>query len=137
MERAAGFAHGDTAQAKLDKLDAVLAQTFTSREDAAVLAQMLSLQNDGRYPILPLTPQQHRQKTLEALTTQLEALSHSNPVVMIFEDVHWLDPTSLEFIGHTVDRLKSLPVFLTITYRPEFDPPWTAIRCRIQSHSTW
>jgi predicted ATPase len=124
MGRAAGFAHGDTAQAKLDKLDAVLAQTFTGREDAAVLAQMLSLQNDGRYPILPLTPQQHRQKTLEALTTQLEALSRSNPVVMIFEDVHWLDPTSLEFIGHTVDRLKSLPVFLTITYRPEFDPPW-------------
>ena len=68
MERAAGFAHDDTAQAKLDKLDALLAQSFTPRQDAALLAEMLSLQNDGRYPTLELVPQQRRQKTLEALT---------------------------------------------------------------------
>ena len=67
MERAAGFAHDDTAQAKLDKLDAVLAQTSTSTQDAALFAEMLSLPNDGRYPALELTPQQRRQKTLEAL----------------------------------------------------------------------
>ena len=70
MERAAGFAHDDTAQAKLDKLDALLAQSFTPRQDAALFAEMLSLPNDGRYPTLELAPQQRRQKTLEALTAQ-------------------------------------------------------------------
>ena len=75
MERAAGFTHDDTAQAKLDKLDALLAQSLTSTQDAALFAEMLSLPNDGRYPTLDLTPQQRRQKTLEALTAQLEALS--------------------------------------------------------------
>ena len=124
MERAAGFAHDDTAQAKLDKLDALLAQSFTPQQDAALLAEMLSLSNDGRYLTLELAPQQHRQKTLEALTTQLELLSRSNPVLMIFEDVHWLDPTTLEVLGRTVDRLKTLRVLLIITYRPEFEPPW-------------
>ena len=75
MERAAGFAHGDSAQAKLDKLDVVLAQTSTSIENAALFAEMLSLANDGRYPVLALDPQQRRQRTLEALTAQVEALS--------------------------------------------------------------
>ena len=85
---------------------------------------MLSLPNDGRYPKLELDPQQQRQKTLEALTAQIEALSRSNPVLMIFEDVHWVDPTSLEVLGRTVDRLRTLGVLLIITYRPEFEPPW-------------
>jgi predicted ATPase len=85
---------------------------------------MLSLPNDGRYLTLELTPQQRRQKTLEALTAQMEALSRSNPVLMIFEDVHWIDPTSLEALGRVVDRLRTLRVFLIITYRPEFEPPW-------------
>ena len=96
----------------------------TPHQDAALLAEMLSLPNDGRYPTLELAPQQRRQKTLEALTTQFEALSRSNPVLMIFEDVHWLDPTSLEVLGRTVDRIKTLPVLLIVTYRPEFEPPW-------------
>ena len=124
MERAAGFTHEETARTKLNKLDALLTQSFTARQDAALLAEMLSLPSDGRHPTLDLTAQQRRQKTLEALTTQLEALSRSNSVLMIFEDVHWLDPTSLEVLGRTVDRLKTLPVLLTITHRPEFEPPW-------------
>ena len=69
-------------------------------------------------------PQQRRQKTLEALTAQLEALAQANPVLMIFEDVHWIDPTSLEALGRTVDRLRTLGVLLIVTYRPEFEPPW-------------
>jgi predicted ATPase len=124
MERAAGLAHDDTPQAKLDKLDALLAQSFTSPTDAALIAEMLSLANDGRYPTLELPPHQQRQKTLEALAAQLEGLSQSKPVLMIFEDVHWIDPTSLEVLGQTVDRLKMLGVLLIITYRPEFEPPW-------------
>ena len=124
MERAAGFTHDDTAQAKLDKLDAVLAQSFTPRQDAALFAEMLSLPNDGRYPTLELAPQQRRQRTLEALTAQMEALSRANPVLMIFEDVHWIDPTSLEALGRAVDRIRTLGVLLIVTYRPEFEPPW-------------
>ena len=124
MERAAGLAHDDTAQAKLDKLDAVLAQSFTSRQDAALFAEMLSLPNDGRYPTFELAPQQRRQRTLEALTTQIEALSRQSPVLMIFEDAHWIDPTSLEALGRAVDRIRTLGVLLIVTYRPEFEPPW-------------
>ena len=96
MERAAGFVHDDAGSAKLNKLDAVLALASTSKQDAALFAEMLSLPSDGRYPVLGLTPQQRRQKTLEALTAQVAALSRSNPLLMIFEDAHWADPTSLE-----------------------------------------
>jgi class 3 adenylate cyclase/predicted ATPase len=124
MERAAGLAHDDTPRTKLDKLHAVLAQTSTSILDAALFAEMLSLPNDGRYPALELAPQQRRQKTLEALILQLEALTHSSPVLMIFEDAHWIDPTSLEALGRVVDRIHTLRVLLIATFRPEFDPPW-------------
>jgi predicted ATPase len=84
---------------------------------------MLSLPNDGQ-PALDLEPQQRRRKTLEALTAQLEALSRQNPVLMIFEDAHWTDPTSLEIFSHVVDRVRSLPVLLIVTFRSEFEPPW-------------
>jgi class 3 adenylate cyclase/predicted ATPase len=124
MERAAGLAHDDTVQRKLDKLDAVLTQTATSKQNAELFADMLSLPNDGRYPALDLEPQQRRQKTLEALTTQIEALSRQNRVLMIFEDAHWTDPTSLETFGRVVDRVQTLRVLLIVTFRPEFDPPW-------------
>jgi class 3 adenylate cyclase len=124
MERAAGLAHDDTPRAKLDKLCAVLEQTSTSIEDAALFAEMLSLPNDGRYPALELTPQQRRQKTLEALISQLKALTRRNPVLMIFEDAHWTDPTSLEAFGWVVDVIAILPVLLIVTFRPEFEAPW-------------
>jgi class 3 adenylate cyclase len=124
MERAAGLAHDDKPQAKLDKLDAVLAQTSTSNQDAALFAEMLSLPNDGRYPALDLTPEHRRQRTLEALTSQLAKLARLQPVLMIFEDAHWTDPTSLEVFGRIVDRIKTLPVLLIVTFRPEFDAPW-------------
>jgi len=131
MERAAGLAHDDKPQAKLDKLDAVLAQTSTSPGDAALLAEMLSLANDGRYPALELAPDQRRQRTLEALTAQLAELARQQPVLMIFEDAHWVDPTSLEAFGRVVDRIKSLPVLLIVTFRPDFNAPWAG-----QSHVT-
>jgi class 3 adenylate cyclase/predicted ATPase len=124
MERAAGFTHGDTAQTKLDKLDAVLAQSFTPCQGAALFAEMLSLTNDGRYPTLELDPQQRRQKTLEALTAQLAALLQSQPVLMTFEDVHWIDPTSLEALNRAIEQIRTLGVLLIVAYRPEFEPPW-------------
>jgi class 3 adenylate cyclase/predicted ATPase len=124
MERAAGLAHDDTPQAKLDKLDALLAQTSTSKQDAALFAEMLSLPNDGRHPALELTPQQRRQQTLDALSLQTEVLTRSNPVLVIFEDAQWTDPTSLEVFGRAVDRIRALRVLLIVTFRPEFAPPW-------------
>src|SRR6202007_1409832 len=85
MERAAGFAHDDTAQARLDKLDTLLAQSSASADDTSLLAEMLSLPNYGRYPILALACAERRQRTLEALTAQMEALARLAPVLMIFE----------------------------------------------------
>jgi hypothetical protein len=104
--RAAGLTHDDSAKAKLDKLDALLAQSSTSVEDAALFAEMLSLPNDSRYPSLDaLTAEQRRQKTLEALTSQMATLARQNPVLMIFEDAHWADPTSLEVFSRCVDQI--------------------------------
>jgi class 3 adenylate cyclase/predicted ATPase len=124
MERAAGVVRDDSTQQKLDKLDAVLAQTPTSSQDAALFAEMLSLPNDGRYPPLELVTQQRRQRTLEALIAQLEALARQKPVLMIFEDAQWADPTSLEAFGRVVDRIRELRVLLLVTFRPEFQAPW-------------
>jgi class 3 adenylate cyclase/predicted ATPase len=125
LERAARFAHGDTPQAKLDKFDALLAQTSMPRQDVALLADLLSLQNDGRYPALDdLAPEQRRQRTLAALGAQVEILARSSPVLMIVEDAHWGDPTSLEEFGRTVDRITNLRVLMIVTFRPEFEAPW-------------
>jgi class 3 adenylate cyclase/predicted ATPase len=124
MERAAGLQRDDSTLTKLDKLDALLAQTSTSKEDVALLAEMLSLPNDRRYPTLDLTAQQRRQRTLEALAGQLGRLARQHPVLMIFEDAHWIDPTSLEAIKRSVDQIKALSALLIITFRPEFVAPW-------------
>ena len=131
MERVAGLTRDDSPQAKLDKLDALLAQTSTSKQDATLFAELLSLPNDGRYPALDLAPQQRRQRTLEALTAQLAEMASQKPVLMIFEDVHWIDPTSLEALNRTVSRVKTLPALLVLTFRPEFNAPWAG-----QSHMT-
>ena len=127
FERAAGLKHDDTVNTKLDKLDMLLARSATSPSDSASLAEMLSLSNDGRYPTLTLDPQQRRQRTLESLLNQIEALSRSTPVLMVFEDAHWTDPTSLELVGRIVDRIEALRVLLVITFRPEFEPPWIGL----------
>ena len=125
MARAAGLTHDDSAKTKLEKLDALLAQTTTSAEHAALLAEMLSLPNDGRYPSLgALTAEQRRQRTLEALTSQMATLARQNPVLMIFEDAHWADPTTLEVFSRCVDQIAALRVLLIVTFRPEFEPPW-------------
>jgi DNA-binding winged helix-turn-helix (wHTH) protein/tetratricopeptide (TPR) repeat protein len=124
MERAAGFARDDSSETKLDKLDALLAQSATSPHDAAVFAELLSVPNDGRYPALELTPQQRRAQTLDALMLQVVTLSQQNPVLIIFEDAQWADPTSLELFSRILDKLPTLRVLLVITYRPEFQPPW-------------
>jgi class 3 adenylate cyclase/predicted ATPase len=124
MERAAALVHSDSAQVKLDKLDVLLARTSTSKQDAALFAEMLSLPNDGRYPAIDLIPEQRRKRTLEALVSQVETLTRRSPVLMILEDAHWADPTSLEVFGRIVDRVRSIRVLLMVTFRPEFQAPW-------------
>ena len=131
FEHAAEFGHGDAAGARLDRLDTVLARTETSTEDAALIAELLLLPNDGRHPALILDAQQRRQRTLQVLQTQLDVLARQQPVLMIFEDIHWIDPTSLELLSLVIERIRSRAVLLIVTFRPEFDPPWEG-----QSHIT-
>jgi class 3 adenylate cyclase/predicted ATPase len=131
MERAAGLARDDTLPAKLDKLDVLLRQASTSPEDAALLAEMLSLPNDGRYPRLELTPRQRRERTMDALIRQSEALSDALPLLVVLEDAHWADPSSLELFGRLMNWIATHRVLLIVTFRPEFDPPWIE-----QSHAT-
>jgi predicted ATPase len=97
-----------------------------SNEDAALLAQMLSLPNDGRYPVLDLAPHQRRQRTLAALARRIEGIARETPVLMVYEDAHWADPSSLEAIGLLVDKIEALRLLLFVTFRPEFVPPWAA-----------
>jgi class 3 adenylate cyclase/predicted ATPase len=127
LERAAGLMHGDIARSRLDKLDTLLTRSATSPEDSALFAELLSLPNDGRFPSLTLDSQQRRRRTLEAFLTQTETLSRIEPVLMIFEDVHWIDPTSFELMGRILENIVALRVLLLITYRPEFEPPWIGL----------
>ena len=125
VERSAGFARDDTPQAKLDKLDALLRQSWASAEDAALFVRMLSLPNDGRYPVLEVPPRQRRQTTMDALVRQVEVLSRAGALLVIFEDAHWADPTSLELMGRLVSHIARHRVLMVISFRPEFAPPWS------------
>src|SRR5438477_9009747 len=122
--RAAGFAHDDSPQAKTEKLDALLAQSSTSPQDGALFAEMLSLPPSGLYPAIEVEPQLRRQKTLNALASHIETLERINPVLMILEDAHWADPTSLELFARAVDLAVSHRLLILVTFRPEFSAPW-------------
>jgi class 3 adenylate cyclase/predicted ATPase len=123
LERVAGFARDDTATMKLDKLEALLGDG-AEPGDLALIAEMLSLPAGERFPPLDLSPQRKKERTLAALLRQLQALARRQPVLMIFEDLHWIDPTSRELLDLTVERITGLPMLLVATYRPEFQPPW-------------
>ncbi len=125
LGRAAGFASDDPPPVRLDKLEALLARAETLDEDVAFLADLLSLPASERNPLPNLSPQRKKERTLEALTRQLECLARRQPVLMVFEDAHWMDPTSRELLELTAERVRSLPVLLVVTFRPEFLPPWT------------
>jgi DNA-binding winged helix-turn-helix (wHTH) protein/predicted ATPase len=122
--RAAGFARDDPPAAKLEKLEALLARAAPPDEDVAFLADLMSLPASERHPLPNLSPQRKKERTLQALIRQLEGLTHEQPVVAVFEDAHWLDPTSRELLDLTVEHVRSLPVLLMVTFRPEFQPPW-------------
>jgi class 3 adenylate cyclase/tetratricopeptide (TPR) repeat protein len=125
LGRASGFAHDDPPAVKLEKLEALLARAVPPGEDVAFLADLMSLAPSERHPLANRSPQRKKERTLEALIRQLEGLAHQQPVVMVFEDAHWIDPTSRELLDLTVERIRSLPVLLVVTFRPEFQSPWT------------
>jgi class 3 adenylate cyclase/predicted ATPase len=125
LMRAARLEDDDSPQTKLDKLDVLLARSARSLKDASLVAELLSLPNDGRYPPVEVEPQLRRQKTLQALWSHLESLARFSPVLIILEDAHWLDPTSLELFGRVMDMAVSLRLLVVVTFRPEFSPPWS------------
>jgi predicted ATPase/class 3 adenylate cyclase len=131
LERAAGFEREDTPEAKLEKLAALLAPAAPPPEDEALLAELLLLSTEGRFPPLSLAPQEKKEKTFEALLQQLEGLARQQPVLMILEDAHWSDPSSRELFDHVVDRVRGLPILLVVTFRPEYAPAWVG-----QAHVT-
>jgi class 3 adenylate cyclase len=123
LERSAGFTRDDTVEAKLGKLRALVAPGSRDDDDIALLSELLSLPSSAAES--NLSPQRKREKLFEALLSQLEAEARHRPVLMVFEDAHWIDPTSRELLDLTVDRVRRLPVLLAITFRPEFQPPWS------------
>jgi predicted ATPase len=122
LERAAGFARDDTVEVRLGKLRALLGPGTRDDDDIALLTELLSLPSSAAD--LNLSPQRKREKLFDALLSQLEAEARHRSVLMVFEDAHWIDPTSRELLDLTIDRVRRLPVLLVITFRPEFQPPW-------------
>jgi class 3 adenylate cyclase/tetratricopeptide (TPR) repeat protein len=125
LERAAGFRRDDPDVQRLDKLEAVLARGTNDLSEAVpLLADLLSISTGDRYPPLNLTPQKRKEKTLQAQLAQVEGLAARQPVLMVWEDVHWSDPTTRESLDLLIDRIATLRVLMIITFRPEFAPRW-------------
>jgi class 3 adenylate cyclase/predicted ATPase len=124
LGRASELASDDPPDVKLDKLEALLGPAALSDEDVAFLADLLSLPVSERHPLPNLSPPRKKARTLEALIRQVEGLSRRLPILAVFEDAHWIDPTSRELLDLAVERFRSLPVLLVVTFRPEFQPPW-------------
>ena len=122
LERAAGFARDDTVEHRLSKLRALLAHGARSDDEIELLAELLLLPNSAAD--LNLSPQRKREKLFEALLHQLEARAQGRPLLMVFEDAHWIDPTTRELLDLTIDRIRRLPVLLIVTFRPEFQQAW-------------
>jgi class 3 adenylate cyclase len=125
LERAAGFRREDTAEQRLAKLEAILAEaTSDFHEIIPLFADLLSIPTGDRYPPLDLKPQKRKERTLQAQVAQVVGLAARQPVLMEFEDIHWSDATTREALDLLIDRAPTLRLLVIITYRPEFSPPW-------------
>ena len=125
LEWAPGIVRTDTGARKLDKLEGILEGSAEIRVEAApLLATLLSIPFGERYPPLQINELVQKQRTMEILEEQLVLLSNRGPVLVVFEDAHWIDPTSLELMNRVIRRVADLPVMIIVTYRPEFTPPW-------------
>ena len=124
LSRAARFDRDDTPAKKIAKLETLVSQVSNRTETLALFASLLSLPPDSRYALPALTPQKLKERSLAVLTEQLSDIASRQPTVVIFEDAHWMDPTSLELLTRTLEQVPQMPVLLVITARPEFVPPW-------------
>ena len=128
LERTAQIAPDESPQCKLGKLETVIGlATARPQEITPLIASLLSIPLDGRYPALSLSPAQQRRQTLSALLDQMEGLARQTPLLMLFEDAHWADATSLELLNLAIERVRRLPILLLITFRPEFEAPWKGL----------
>ncbi|MGH1478754.1 MAG: AAA family ATPase [Geminicoccales bacterium] len=125
LERAGQLQAIDSDGVKLDKLERLLALSSSELADAAPhFASLLSISTVDRYPQKDLSPQKRKDLTLQAIIEQLRGLSIRQPVLLLFEDLHWIDPTSLELLDRLVEMVPSIPVLAVLTFRPEFRAPW-------------
>jgi predicted ATPase/class 3 adenylate cyclase len=125
LERAAGFEPGSDAGTRFDGLEALLKPTSKDlSRDAALIAELLGVPADGRYSPLAVSSQQKREMTLTALLAQVDGVAAQGPLLIVVEDAHWIDPTSLDLLDRMVDRAADLPMLLVVTVRPEFEPTW-------------
>jgi class 3 adenylate cyclase/tetratricopeptide (TPR) repeat protein len=122
MERAAGLAHTDEPAARQAKLQALLAAATPPAEDVALIAELHELPSDSF--ALDVSPQRKKDKTFEALLRQVERLARQQPLLMVFDDLHWIDPSSRELLDRVIERVADWPVLLLAMFRPEFQPPW-------------
>jgi class 3 adenylate cyclase/tetratricopeptide (TPR) repeat protein len=123
--QAAGFSSGEPVTARLDKLEACIERSGLPPKDVApLLAALFSTPLEGRYPKLEMAPVEQKERTIAALIAMFEALTRQAPVLALLEDLHWIDPTSLDVFSRLVDRAPKLRVLFVITYRPEFGAPW-------------
>lgn len=126
LEHAAGFSRDDTLASKRSKLERVLGPAGSTAPDALpMMLALLGLLPEDQLAVLATTAEQQKARTFKALLAQLEELARQQPVLMVFEDVQWIDPTTSELLGAVIDRIQTLPVLLIVTHRPEFVPPWT------------
>lgn len=126
LERAAGFAREDGPEEKLSKLETFL-NPYAKRLDQdarTLIAALLSLPVAARYPALDLPPERQKQRTFEILLQQFEALCGEQPILVVYEDVHWIDPSTMELLDLLIERVQALRALAVITFRPEFSPPW-------------
>ncbi|MGA2996249.1 AAA family ATPase [Bradyrhizobium sp.] len=123
LERAAGFGREDSPGVKLDKLKALMAETSAALRDVALLAELLLLPTGGDTNV-ERNPRRWKEEVFEALQRQFISLAQSKPVLMTFEDLHWIDPTTQELLDLFIRRIDRLPVLLVATFRPEFTVPW-------------
>jgi predicted ATPase len=128
FERAAGIAPQEAPESKLEKLERVLGlATDRMNEVAPLIASMLSIPLGNRHPQVTLSPAQQRRQTLSALLDQMEGLANKQPLLILFEDAHWADATSLELLDLVIERVRRLPILFLIAYRPDFEAPWTGL----------
>jgi predicted ATPase/class 3 adenylate cyclase len=126
LEQALKIASKDASSARLEKLEALLKyHDLNLKETVPVFAALLSIAPCDRYPPADVDPQRRKERTLNALVSRITNAAEKNSVLMIVEDLHWADPTTLEFLNRLVPRLGELRILLIITHRPEFKAPWT------------